>query len=382
MKKIYKMAIKERISFLKQMGLPEKALENIKYKTALSNDQIDHSIENGIGQIEIPLGLATDFLINGREYLVPMATEEPSVVAAASNGAMRIKKSGGFISNIENEYIIGQIIFDKLQNSDLFAKKLNSSKKILFELAEKVNPRAVKRGDGLKKIIFHQNTKNDWIELRIASQQSMGANLIDSIAEKIKNWIENNLLTKNDDVLAAILSNSSKKKIVHLSGKVSFDDLKTRQMTGEKVAKKIAALSGFAKINNERRATDFKGILNGIEAVCLATANDTRAVAASLLESYQKPDSKLVEWFLGTDNFLHFKADIPMPVGVIGGAINYLPYSKYSLELLGKPKAEELMSITACVGVANNLAATRALVTEGIQAGHMPLQNKRKEMQK
>lgn len=368
--KIYQMTDEQRIDYLLSNNLITKEQADfLLNRQPLSSQLSDSLSENQIGLFGLPYGFATDFLVDGKDYLVPMAIEEPSVVAAASNGAKRIKNSGGFTTEPSQRIVTGQIVLENLTKTDIL--KITASKEHIVEIANEVRPSLIKRGGGVVEIEFVQNDSFFEIDLKVNTVDAMGANIVNSILEKTAREVSK---MASGDILCCILSNSGIDQVSVVKAKVSFDDLATKTMPGQEVAQRIVKLTKFAKVSIKRAVTHNKGIMNGIDAVLIATGNDFRAqeaAAHSYYESYQPfSDWKIV------DNYLVGELKMPIEVGSVGGAISALPMAKISLQIMQIKDSQELQSVIGAVGLANNLSALRALVTTGIQTGHMSLQSK------
>ncbi|KRK65161.1 HMG-CoA reductase [Companilactobacillus tucceti DSM 20183] len=368
--KVYQMSDEQRIDYLLSKKLISKEQAGFLLKRDPLTSQLSDSLsENQIGLFGLPYGFATDFLIDGKEYLVPMAIEEPSVVAAASNGAKRIKKSGGFVTEPSKRIVTGQIVLENLSSDDIL--KITESKSHLQNIANESRPSLVERGGGVEEIEFIDNDKFFEIDLKVNTVDAMGANIVNSILEKTAHEI---LEIVSGDVLCSILSNSGQDQVIVVKAKVDFENLATKTMSGQEVAKRIVKLTEFAKVSTKRAVTHNKGIMNGIDAVLIATGNDFRAQEAAA-HSYYEKYRPFSDWKI-IDNQLVGELKMPIEVGSVGGAISALPMAKISLAIMQIDNSKQLQSIIGAVGLANNLSALRALVTTGIQAGHMSLQSK------
>lgn len=368
--KIYQMSDKQRIAYLlsKRLITIEQA-EFLSNREPLSSQLSDGLSENQVGLFGLPYGFATDFLVDGEEYLVPMAIEEPSVVAAASNGAKRIKNSGGFTTEPSRRIVTGQIVLEDLTAEDI--QKLNDAKSHIQQIANSARPSLVKRGGGVVDVELVSAGTFYEIDIKVNTVDAMGANIVNSILEKTSQEVSDLV---SGDVLCCILSNSGVDQVITVKAKVSFDDLATKDMSGADVAKRIVKLTEFAKVSTKRAVTHNKGIMNGIDAVLIATGNDFRAQEAAV-HSYHDNYQPFSDWRI-VDEQLVGTLQIPIEVGSVGGAISALPMAKISLDIMQVTNSQQLQSIIGAVGLANNLSALRALVTTGIQAGHMSLQSK------
>ncbi|MQS75945.1 hydroxymethylglutaryl-CoA reductase, degradative [Companilactobacillus halodurans] len=371
--KIYQMTDEERIKLLLDSGyLTAAQAKELEERKTISKDLADSLSENQIGSFSLPYGFATDFLINGKNFLVPMVTEEPSVVAAASNGAKRIKHSGGFKTFPSSRIIYGQIVLENLTQEA--NEKLEAADSEIFAFAQQAHPSLLKRGGGVVSMHFNHYQDFTEVELGINTVDAMGANLVNTILEKTAHKISTLI---SGDVLCSILSNSGQGQVITVEAKVNFEDLATKKMTGSEVASRIVKLSKFAQQSVKRAVTHNKGIMNGVDAVLLATGNDFRAQEAAAhsfaFESGQyQPFS---QWRIESNQLIG-TLKMPVELGSVGGAIRALPMAQLSLAIMKITSSKELQCVVSSVGLANNLSALRALVTTGIQAGHMSLQSK------
>ncbi|WP_270330035.1 hydroxymethylglutaryl-CoA reductase, degradative [Lapidilactobacillus dextrinicus] len=377
--KFYELSRQERLAQLQQQGiLSATSSEYLLNKPALSDQVLSAMVENNLGQFNLPFGVADNFVIDGQSYLIPMVTEEPSVIAAASNGAKRVAAGGGFTTTVKERLLKAQVIIANVTDFADFTARFNEITDNLKQVANDAHPSIVRRGGGLHHFSINQvGSKFVEVELWIDPVAAFGANLANTIAEAVAQYLQTNMLNDQELITAAILSNSGQKMLAKVTCKVPFEVLATKKMSGQQVAQRIATLNDFAHLNADRGATENKGILNGVFAVALATGNDVRALSAATAAylNAQNP-TVLSTWQadLKTQTLLG-QLTLPLTIGSVGGAINSLPGAQISLEILQQPTVEKLMGIMASVGLANNLAALRALVTSGIQAGHMRLQS-------
>ncbi|ARD91725.1 hydroxymethylglutaryl-CoA reductase, degradative [Lactococcus lactis subsp. cremoris] len=366
-KKFYQMSPQERLNSL---NLSEKSQE-ILSEMALDTTILDNLIENQISEFELPMGIAQNFVINGQSFLIPMVTEEPSVIAAASNGA---KIAGNFVAEIKERLMRGQIVFYDVKNSDKIANEILEKQEKIFEQAELSYPSIVKRGGGLREVssrIF-SSQKFLSVDVKVDVKDAMGANIINSIlegiAELFRRWFP------DEKILFSILSNYATESLVKVTCEIPVERL-SKKADGYEIGQKIMAASQYSKIDPYRASTHNKGIMNGINAVILATGNDTRAISAAI-HAYAAKDGAyqgLANWEL-QEKMLVGELEIPLPVATVGGGVKVLPKAQAAMEILGIRDAKELAKVIAAVGLAQNLAALRALVSEGIQQGHMSLQ--------
>lgn len=366
-KKFYQLTPAQRRATLNLSKKHQEILENM----ALDADIANNLIENQISEFELPMGLARNFVVNGHTYQVPMVTEEPSVVAAASNGA---KIAGEFTAEVMQRLMRGQIVFYDIQAPEKVLQKLEEEEARIFQCAIEAYPSIVKRGGGLRHYatrIFEEE-KFLSVDFKIDVKDAMGANITNSILEGLsqlfREWFP------QEQILFSILSNYATESLVKVSCDIPVANL-SKEGKGQEVAEKIVAASRFSKLDTYRATTHNKGIMNGINAVVLATGNDTRAIAAGI-HAYAAKDGSyqgLGTWQTHNDK-LHGELIVPLPVATVGGGVKVLPKAQTALEILGVKEAKILAQIIASVGLAQNLAALRALVSEGIQQGHMSLQ--------
>ncbi|UQS81755.1 hydroxymethylglutaryl-CoA reductase, degradative [Bombilactobacillus folatiphilus] len=370
MTKFYELSTEQRLQQLYQAGYLSAAdLKLLTPSQGLPTEIASHLVENQIGAFGVPLGLAQNFVIDGKSYLVPLATEEPSVIAAASNAAKRCQQAGGFQTKVRREGLNGQIVFmGQLAHAEQFlAQHLAQIKAV----ATKAHPSLEQHGGGFKQITVRQVGEFVEFLLLIDPAQAMGANVVNTLTEAVAHYLATQL--PQLELLMAILSNQVPNQRVQVQAQFTFAELATKKMAGQQVAKKIVAASQFAQLSSSRAATHNKGTMNGMNAVVLATGNDTRNLNAAAYADLTDRHPTWTQWQI-TDDQLVGTIELPLPLGQVGGAISTLPLAQLSLKILQQPSAKQLMSIVASVGLASNLAALRALVTRGIQAGHMNLQ--------
>ncbi len=367
----YKMSIEERLDKVAEFsGLSDEEKKMLLSTGALPLEIADRMIENVIGTFELPIGIATNFLIDGKDYLVPMVIEEPSVVAAASNAAKMAREGGGFTTDYTGSVMIGQIQVTKL-NDPISAKfEVLRNKNEIIEKANECDPILVKIGGGCKdveaRVIETMAGKMLIVHLLVDVKDAMGANAVNTMCESVAPFIER---ITGGKVYLRIISNLATYRLAR--AKAIF---KKEAIGGEEVVEGIMNAYAFAVADPYRCATHNKGIMNGISALIIATGNDFRAVEAgahsyAALGGY-KP---LTTYEVNKDGDLVGTIELPLAAGVIGGATNVNPLAKLCLKILGVKSSEELARVAAAVGLAQNFAALRALATEGIQRGHMEL---------
>lgn len=370
-KKFYQMTQTERLAKLvKEKKLSAKEAAQLTTETVLPEKVANNLIENQISEASIPLGVAQNFVINGKEKIIPMVTEEPSVIAAASNAGKIIAKAGGFQTQVINQGMIGQIVLRNVTEFEKIKGIINENKPALFAAAERSYPSIYQRGGGLQSIkvrIFEEGYLS--IDLVVNTKDAMGANILNTILEAVAQELRQ--LVPDAEVLFSILSNYATDSMIMASCEIPLN-----QQSSE-LAEKIVDASKFSKLDPYRAATHNKGIMNGIDAVVLATGNDTRAVEAACHAYAARNGSYegLTDWEIKNDALVG-KLILPMKVGIVGGATKVLPKAQISLKLLDVSDAAELGEIIVAVGLAQNFAAIRALVTDGIQKGHMAMQSR------
>ncbi|EGW0194457.1 hydroxymethylglutaryl-CoA reductase, degradative [Enterococcus faecium] len=373
-KKFYQLTPSERRSQLIEKNVFTQETALIFQEQTLSEELSDHMIENQVSEVEIPMGIAQNFQINGKKKWIPMATEEPSVIAAASNGA---KICGNICAETPQRLMRGQIVLSGKSEYQAVINAVNHRKEELILCANESYPSIVKRGGGVQDIStrefmgsFHAYLSIDFL---VDVKDAMGANMINSILESVANKLRE--WFPEEEILFSILSNFATESLASACCEIPFERLGRNKEIGEQIAKKIQQAGEYAKLDPYRAATHNKGIMNGIEAVVAATGNDTRAVSASI-HAYAARNGLyqgLTDWQIKGDKLVG-KLTVPLAVATVGGASNILPKAKASLAMLDIDSAKELAQVIAAVGLAQNLAALRALVTEGIQKGHMGLQ--------
>ncbi|TMI37946.1 hydroxymethylglutaryl-CoA reductase, degradative [Candidatus Bathyarchaeota archaeon] len=367
----YKLPLEERLDKLRDFsGLSDEEIELVKNgKLSLSTAQ--RMIENVVGVLPIPLGIAVNFLINGRDYLIPMAIEEPSVVAAASHAAKLARPSGGFQASSTDPMMIGQVQLVKSRSPRDAEKQILASKKEILNIANQQDPMLISKGGGAKDLrvrILPSLTGTMVIaELMVECRDAMGANVVNTMAESVAPLLEK--LSEGRANLR-IISNLADRRVARASVRISKEAL-----GGEAVVDGVVDAYAFAAADPYRCATHNKGVMNGVTAVCLATGNDTRAIEAGAHAYASRTGhySPLTRWSKNENGDLEGFIEIPAAVGIIGGITAVHPTAKICLKILGVKSAKELGEVIASVGLAQNLAALRALVAEGIQRGHMSL---------
>lgn len=339
-----------------------------------NSDVSNNLIENFLTDYPLPEGVVTNLKVNGRSHLVPMVVEEPSVIAAASNGSKLLAAGDGIHAVVSDRLVGGQIIV-KGAEVDQLKRFVNDNEATIFKIANDSHPRVLLYGRGAQKLGVRKLDETfASVDLAVDTGEAMGANMINTMLETVAAWLQQKLGVV---ITMAILSNYADQSIVAVSGIVPFDKLKNQFLSGEVVAQRIADASHVAQIDIYRAATHNKGIMNGIDASAIAFGNDWRAIE-SAAQSFASRDGQyrgLSQWQV-TPAGLRGKMTVPIPIGYVGGATKVLPLAKINQKIAGVYNVTEEMQIIAAVGLAQNLAALKALVTDGIQKGHMNLQLK------
>lgn len=368
----YKLSIKDRLLLVKEFAdLTDEEVKLVQSTGSLELGLADRMIENVIGAIPVPLGIAVNFLISGKDRLIPMAIEEPSVVAAASYAAKMARVKGGFHTSSTEPIMIGQVQVIGVKDPYRARNAILDSKEEILEKANEQDPMLVSVGGGAKdlqaRVISASTGPMIITELLVDCRDAMGANAVNTMAEAVAPVIEK--ITKGK-VYLRIISNLATERLARAWTVVAKEAL-----GGEEVVDGIVEAYAFAAADPYRAATHNKGILNGIIAVVLSTCNDHRAVEAGAHAYAARSGhySPLTIWEKNEDGDLVGSIELPMAVGIIGGATKVHPIAKIALKILGVKSARELGEVMAAVGLAQNLAALRALAHEGIQRGHMSL---------
>jgi len=368
----YKLSPKERLAFVKKFAdLSDEECTLLRNTGSLPLDLANRMIENVIGVMPVPLGLAANFLINNCDYLIPMAIEEPSVVAAASYAAKMVRQGEGFHTSSTPPIMIGQI--QAVDIKDPYAAKMRvlQNKEEILKKANDQDPMLVSVGGGAKDLdakVIHTTIGAMLItELHVDCRDAMGANAVNTMAEAVTPIIER---VTGGHVYLRIISNLATKRLAR-----AYCTVPKEAIGGEKVVDGIVNAYAFAAADPYRAATHNKGILNGIIAVIIATCNDHRAIEAGAHAYAARSGSytTLSTWEKNENGDLVGSIELPMAVGTIGGAVRTHPIAKIALKILGVKTANEFAEVLSAVGLAQNLGALRALAHEGIQHGHMSL---------
>jgi hydroxymethylglutaryl-CoA reductase len=376
----HKLSVAERVRAARDRGL----LSSRDYKALLDGRNVldvsnaDNMIENVIGVMGLPVGLGLNFLINGRDYVVPLAVEEPSIVAGLSFAAKTARVAGGFETSSTEPILIGQIQLVDVPHPAKARHQLERRKEEVLNLANSLHPKMVARGGGATdlEVILHPATQDNVemmvVHLMVNTCNAMGANLVNTMCEGVASFIES---ITGGKVFLRILSNLADRSLARATVKIPVDLLGNNGYDGEQVRDGIVVASQFAAIDSYRAATHNKGIMNGIDAVALATGNDWRAVEAGA-HAYAARGTRytsLSRWYKDENGALVGEIELPLRVGIVGGPLQSNPSVDMNLRITKVESSRELAEVMAAVGLAQNLSALRALATEGIQRGHMTL---------
>lgn len=358
-------------------GLNEEQIEILATGCGLTPEAADHLIENVIGVYGLPLGIAVNFTINGRDVLIPMVIEEPSVVAACSFAARLAREAGGFTAESDPPVMIGQLQVLDIPDLESAARALQNARDRIAEVVNAQTPTIVTLGGGFRGLEIRRFPDTPAgpmliVHLLIDVRDAMGANAVNTAAEAVAPLIET--LTRGR-VLLRILSNLADRRLARAQCRVPASALARDNIPGEAVARGIVEAQIMAEVDPYRAATHNKGIMNGIDALIMATGNDWRAAEAGA-HAYAARSGQyrpLTHWRQDENGDLVGSIELPLAVGVVGGTTQAHPLARLALDILGIRTAGELAQIAAAVGLAQNLGALRALASEGIQAGHMAL---------
>ncbi len=368
----YKLGPKARLEHVKAFaGLTEDEVGILHSTGSLTLEHANRMIENVVGVMPIPLGIAVNFLINGKDYLIPMAIEEPSVVAAASYAAKMARAKGGFSASTTDPIMIGQIQVVGVEDAQAARRAILHVKDAVLDKANEQDPLLVSLGGGAKdmqvRVIETLLGPMVIVELLVDCRDAMGANAVNTMAEAVAPLLER---ITGGQVDLRIISNLAVKRLARARVVIAKEEV-----GGVEVVEKIVQAYAFAAADPYRCATHNKGVMNGVTAVVLATGNDTRAIEAgahayAAVSGRYKP---LTVWAKSPEGDLVGTIELPVAVGLVGGATRSHPVARVNVKILGVATATELGAVLACVGLAQNLGALRALANEGIQRGHMAL---------
>ncbi len=376
----YKLSVPERLKRVASLcGLTEEETASLENTSGLPVALADKLVENAIGTLGLPMGLGLNFLINGRDYLIPMVVEEPSVIAAVSFAAKLARDGGGFVADADESLMVAQVQVASIPDIEKAREAVLSHRDELLALADSFHPAMVARGGGAREVEVRvlepaPDTGDEpvfVVQIVMDVQDAMGANLINTVAEGVAPRIES--LT-GGKVWLRILSNLADRRKARARCSIPFASLATKDFTGRQVAEGVVQADRFAAADPYRAATHNKGVMNGIDAVALATGNDWRAIEAAA-HAYCCRSGRyepLTRWRIEGDS-LTGTIELPMAVATVGGPTKVHPHIRTAFKILGVTHARELAGIMAAVGLAQNFSAIRALGTVGIQQGHMAL---------
>jgi len=376
---LYKLSVSERINQLENLGwLTSDAARDLRAgRQVISAIAADKIIENVIGVFGLPLAIAPNFIVNEREYIAPLVVEEPSIVAALSSAAALARATGGFTATLNESLLAGQIHIVGVADVDAAISSLRDAVGELVSAANDVHPRLLARGGGVRDIEFRALRLEDGSPLiathvLVDTRDAMGANLTNTICESIAPRVAE---VCGGDIALRILSNLADRSVCSATVRYAVDDLVNDSMSGETVRDRIVLASDIAMVDPHRAVTHNKGVMNGIDALAIATGNDWRAIEAGAHAFAVRNGeySSLTEWSVADNGDLMGKITVPLKPGIVGGTLSSNPAAALGLAIAGVQSAPELAELMAAVGLAQNFAALRALATKGIQEGHMRL---------
>lgn len=376
----HKKPLAERLGAIARVThLSAQEMDDLRGDQGLTVEFANQMIENAVGVFSLPLGLGLNMQVNGRDYLVPMAVEEPSVIAAVTFAAKIVRENGGFVAEADDPIMIGQVQVTNFGDPTAATKALVSHKEQLLAVANSFHPSMVARGGGARDIEVRvlpapEGARGEpllVVHLLIDTQEAMGANLINTMCEGIAPLVES--LT-GGKVFLRILSNLADRRLARASCRIPVSSLADFDMNGEQIAEGIVQASRFAQADPYRAATHNKGVMNGIDSMAIATGQDWRAIEAGA-HAFACRDGQyrpLSTWTL-EEAHLVGRIELPLALGIVGGPIKIHPQVQAALKMLRVTSARELSMVMAAVGLAQNFAAVRALGSVGIQKGHMAL---------
>ena len=373
----YELSIGERLAVVANVaGLTDSERFHLGQFGSLNGELADVFIENAVGTFSLPLGVATNFVINGRDILVPMAVEESSVLAAASHGAKLARAGGGFKTSTTLPIMTGQVQLFLTSSCD-FDTILNARKDELIAFANRGQDSLLARGGGAREMDWHYipEMHSVVIHIHIDTREAMGANIVNTMCERVSTLMPGILPC---EIGLRILTNLTEKRLAKAECLIPASAFDSPDYKGTDVVDRIEKAYLFAYYDVHRATTNNKGIMNGIDPILIATGNDWRAIEAGC-HSWAARDGKyrpLATWKKTLHGDLHGSLEVPMAVGVVGGVTKLHPTARASLQLMGNPDASTLAQTIVATGLAQNLSALRALASEGIQRGHMSLHQK------
>lgn len=373
----YNMSIDERRRRLGEvLSLSAEDMATLEAADALPLDVAEIMVENAVGTFALPFGVALNFTINGRDYVIPMVVEEPSVIAAASNAALIARAGGGFVAEADPGAMIGQIQLVDVPDPDAAVELILAAKKRILSRAEELTPGLCARGAGPRDVEVRiieslRGERMVVVHVLVDTGDAMGANAVNSMVEGLAGMVEDLI---GGTALLRILSNLADRRLARAALRVPVTALGKDGMSGEEVAARMLYAYEFAAADPYRAATHNKGIMNGVDAVAIATGNDWRSIEAGAHAFACKGGhyGSLTKWSI-EDGHLCGTLEAPMAVSTVGPLVQSHPRVQLAMRMLGVTSARELAGIMAAVGLASNMAAMRALATDGIQKGHMAL---------
>jgi hydroxymethylglutaryl-CoA reductase len=376
----HKLEMSERLEKIARMfKLTPEELEILRGAESLPGETANTMIENAVGTFDLPLGLGLNLMVNGKDYLVPMAVEEPSVVAAVSFAAKIVREAGGFVADADDSTMIGQIQVTNYGDPTMAAQTIEAHREQILALANSFHPGMVRRGGGAKDLEVRVLPAPEGprgeplliLHILIDTQEAMGANLINTVAEGVAPLIEQ---ITGGKVYLRILSNLADRRLARASCRIPFKLLADFDMEGKDIAQGVAQASRFALADPYRAATHNKGVMNGIDAAAIATGQDWRAIEAgahayAARSGHYRP---LSTWHIDGKELVG-QIELPLALGTVGGTIKVHPGVQLAMKLLRVSGVKEMAQVFAAVGLAQNFAAVRALGSVGVQRGHMAL---------
>lgn len=370
----YKLSVPERRKIAADaLGVSQDQLERALDAGGLDCSMADKTIENVVGTYSLPFALGLNVRMNGRDFLAPMVVEEPSVVAAASNAAKIVRAGGGFEAEADAPIMISQVQLDEVPDPERAVEAIEAHRGELMAMGDDAVPGLVRRGGGMRGMEVRDLGQGVVVtHLHVDCRDAMGANLVNTVAERVADRIAE---LAGGKVGLRILSNLCDERKVRVRAQIPADAMSFGGYPGEAVRDGIARASRFAELDPYRAATHNKGIMNGVDAVVIATGNDWRAVEAGAHAYAARNGSyePLCTWRRGEDGSLVGTMEVPLALGIVGGPTRVHSGARLGLQVAGIESAQQLAMLAGCVGMASNMAALRALATDGIQRGHMAL---------
>jgi hydroxymethylglutaryl-CoA reductase len=370
----YKLSVDERRRVAaRAAGADAEELTAALSAGGLSSEAAEKIVENVLGTYALPFALAVNFTVNGRDYLIPMVVEEPSVVAAASNAARMVREGGGFGAEADESLMIGQVQLDGVGEVEAARQAILAEGEAIMAAGNQAVPELCQHGGGVREIQVRDLGQGSMVvHLLVDCRDAMGANMVNTVCESVSGLIARLACARSG---LRILSNLCDRRLVRVTARVPSEALAGRGFSGPEVRGAVVRASRFAEQDVYRAATHNKGLMNGVDAVTVATGNDWRAVEAGA-HAFAARDGRyrpLCTWSADDKGMLCGRLELPLALGIIGGSSRAHQGARLALRILGVKSARELGMVVGSAGMASNLAALRALATEGIQAGHMTL---------